>query len=203
MAFLRKCIVFLTKTSKAGRHFMCVNGTGLSLQPRAALTTWSRIGMVTNGRKVSLFQRSTETSDLPKTFTHKSHKTGDDTSLSTPEKLSDSSLNCRLAAENGFLSWTRNGYISCVAGCALLQHVQTEAMVDAVFGVFLISYMNMSCGTAVYLWNLLSMRKRVQMTSVLTLLYITLTLAHFMIYTVAMVVFLNDFRLHKDRWIRS
>ncbi|XP_069118256.1 transmembrane protein 160-like [Argopecten irradians] len=191
MALLRKCLTVLTKTSKIGNHFTCLSGGGSSLPPSASLTSWSRIGIVTGGKKISLLLRPTQTVCLPKTFTHKSHKkeAGD----ATAEKLADSTLNCRLAAENGFLSWTRNGYISCVAACALLTHVQTEAMVDAVFGVFLISYMNMSCGTAVYLWNLLSMRKRVQMSSATALLYITLVLAHFLVYTVAMVVFLNDF----------
>ncbi|XP_060071879.1 uncharacterized protein LOC132551757 [Ylistrum balloti] len=203
MAALRKCFVFLTKTSQTGKHFMCLSGKRLSVQPSAAHTTWSRKRMVTvtTSRKLSLFEVPAGSSGLPKTFTHDSRrKGGDDT---TPEKLSDSSLNCRLAAENGFLSWARNAYISCVAGCALLSHAQTEPMVDAVFGIFFISCMNMACGTVVYISNLLSMQRRVQMSSRHVLLSITLTLIHAVIYASAMFIFLEDFDSKKIKGLED
>ncbi|OWF35174.1 uncharacterized protein LOC110443264 [Mizuhopecten yessoensis] len=187
MASLRRCFVFLTKTAKTGKNFTCLNGRKLCLQQSASHMTLARAELV----KPSLLHRLAGTSDLSRTFTHHSHRSEDHDS--PPEKLSDSSLNCRLAAENGYLSWTRNAYISCVAGCALLTHVQTESMVDAVFGILFISWMNMTCGTAVYTWNLLSMRRRVQMSGPLTFFYLTMVLLHFMIFTAAMVVNHADF----------
>lgn len=112
--------------------------------------------------------------------------------LEKEKLLSDSALACRLANENGYLSWCRNSYLLTGVAVGMLSHGTNHFTDLAGYVTFLTAGLNISWGSIVYIYNLMAHRKRVQMSLPITALTVAGVLLNFCLFISVLLVFAAD-----------
>ncbi|KAL5008374.1 hypothetical protein ScPMuIL_013955 [Solemya velum] len=94
----------------------------------------------------------------------------------------DSAWACRLANENGYLSWCRNTYLASAVGVAMIVEGQTTMAEYTGDATLLIAAINMAWGTWSFIYNIVVQRKRVQMSIPIVLFNIFAAVGHLILW---------------------
>ncbi|XP_048737885.2 transmembrane protein 160-like [Ostrea edulis] len=111
-----------------------------------------------------------------------------DNKMST-EAIENSAWSCRLANENGYLSWCRNAYLMTGVGVGMLYKGQTAVAELAGYSAMFLAGVNVLWGTYVFVYNLLYLKDRVGMTGGFVALQTLSAIAHAILYAMILIVF--------------
>ncbi|XP_061174195.1 uncharacterized protein LOC133183251 isoform X2 [Saccostrea echinata] len=105
------------------------------------------------------------------------------------EAIENSAWACRLANENGYLSWCRNSYLMTGVGVGMLYKGQTAVAELAGYSSMLLAGVNVSWGTYIFIYNLIFLKDRVGMTGGFVALQSLAAILHAIVYVMVLIVF--------------
>jgi len=115
------------------------------------------------------------------------------------EQIKDNSWTIRFAAENGYLNWCRNVYISTIAGSSLYSQALTVPLAkEAAILLFFMGFLNLCNGTVTYIYNLRSLRSKIGMSAFSFLYHSCMALLHGALWIGALMIFLGYVEEEKD-----
>lgn len=106
-------------------------------------------------------------------------------------RTSDSAWAVRLANENGYLSWCRNTYLTTVVAIAMLGEGTTAMALHAAEGAFFVAGMNLTWGTTHFIYNLLYLRRQVDMSVLGALLQVSMATFHLVLWFMLCALYIS------------
>lgn len=107
------------------------------------------------------------------------------------QNLEDQAWALRTSIENVYLSWVRNTYILTVAGVTIYTQITIPLAEEAAVLLLFSGAINLTTGTLLYIYNILSQRRRIRMSGLGSFTLSSLAGIHVLMWLGAMMLYLG------------
>ncbi|XP_022332793.2 uncharacterized protein LOC111130261 [Crassostrea virginica] len=147
-------------------------------EPSAALLE----GLPNHGLFCRIMCTKTDSNEKDKSYIYINNKM-------SSEAIENSAWACRLANENGYLSWCRNSYLMTGIGVGMLYRGQSAVAELAGYSAMSLAGVNVLWGTYVFIYNLFFLKERVGMSGGFVALQTLSCIIHAVLYVMILIVF--------------